>query len=306
MTDMTCMTYMTVMTVMTFLIFKLKNNEQSQMFTLNCKGRLLLIDKPVVMGIINVTPDSFYSGSRQESVDKVLRQAEKMISEGATILDIGGQSTRPGSEKVSMEDELQRVLEPVKSVSTNFPEVHISIDTYYAKVASETVAAGASIVNDISAGTMDPDMIETVVSLQTPYVLMHMKGSPQTMQQEANYENVTKEVLDFFIMKKAEMQAAGIRDIIIDPGFGFSKTITHNFELLRNFYVLKMLDAPLLLGISRKSLIYKTLSIPVEQALNGTTVLHTIGLSLGASILRAHDVREAVQAIKLWEAVQHT
>jgi dihydropteroate synthase len=298
------MTNMTYMTVMTFLTFNAKNNEQRQMFTLNCKGRLLLLDKPVVMGIINITPDSFYSHSRQESMDQVLRQAEKMISDGAVILDIGGQSTRPGSDKVSAEDELKRVIGPINAIAATFPETYISVDTYYALVAKEAVAAGASIVNDISAGTMDPDLIPTVASLQTAYVLMHMKGTPQTMREEANYENVTREVLDFLIRKKAEILAAGIKDIIIDPGFGFAKTMAHNFELLRNLYVYKMLDAPLLLGISRKSLIYKTLGISVEEALNGTTVLHTIGLNNGASILRAHDVKEAVQTIQLWEAVQ--
>jgi len=272
------------------------------MFTLNCKGRLLIVDKPLLMGIINVTPDSFFAGSRKEETDAVLQQAGQMLKDGATILDIGGQSTRPGSERLSAADELKRVIEPIKAIHKNFPEAFISIDTYYSTVANESIAAGASIVNDISAGTMDDRMIETVAALKVPYVLMHMQGTPQTMQQHPQYENVTKEVLDFFIFKKNELQMAGITDIIIDPGFGFGKTIAHNFELLRNLPVFKMLDCPLLLGLSRKSTIYKTLGITVEEALNGTTVLNTIGLMNGASILRVHDVKEATEAVKLFNA----
>lgn len=276
------------------------------MFTLNCKGRLLVVEKPLVMGIINATPDSFFAGSRYEGTDEVMRHAEQMLKDGAAILDIGGQSTRPGSEKLSAEDELKRVIEPIKAIHQNFPGAFISIDTYYSAVAKEAVTAGASIVNDISAGTMDERMIETVAALKVPYVLMHMQGTPQTMQQHANYENVTKEVLDFFIRKKDELHIAGITDVIIDPGFGFGKTIAHNFELLRNLSVFSMLDCPLLLGISRKSTIYKTLGTTAEEALNGTTVLNTIGLMNGASILRVHDVKEAVEAVKLFEAYGHS
>jgi dihydropteroate synthase len=270
------------------------------MFTLNCKGRLLVIDKPVVMGIINITPDSFYAGSRRQGTDAVLKQARQMLNDGATILDIGGQSTRPGSEKLSAEQELERIIEPIAAINSHFPDTFISVDTYYAEVAKEAVAAGASIINDISAGSIDNKMISTVAALQVPYVLMHMQGTPQTMQQQPFYENVTKEVLDFFIQKKNELQQAGIPDVIIDPGFGFGKTIAHNFELLRNLPVFKMLDALLLLGISRKSTIYKTLDITAEQALNGTTVLNTIGLMNGAGILRVHDVKEAKEAITLF------
>lgn len=272
------------------------------MFTLNCKGRPLIIDKPVVMGIINITPDSFYKGSRFEETGTILRQAEQMLNDGATILDIGGQSTRPGSERISAEEELKRVIGPVTDIHKNFPEAFISIDTYHAIVAKEAVAAGASIVNDISAGNMDQKMIETVSSLQVPYVLMHMKGTPETMQAEANYDDVTKEVFDFLVLKKEKLQAAGIADIIIDPGFGFGKTIAHNFELLRNLPTLKKLNAPLLVGLSRKSTVYKTLGISAEEALNGTSVLNTIGLLNGANILRVHDVKEASEAIKLVEA----
>lgn len=274
------------------------------MFTLNCKGRLLLVDKPLIMGIINVTPDSFYSGSRQQGTTAVLRQAEQIIKDGAAILDIGGQTTKPGSKPISVEEELQRVLEPLAAIHKNFPETYLSIDTFYSKVAIESVAAGASIINDISAGSMDDAMIPAVASLQVPYVLMHMQGTPATMQLEPTYENVVTEVLDFFIRKVDALNQLGIKDIIIDPGFGFGKTITHNFQLLKQLPVFKMLDRPLLLGISRKSTIYKTLGITVDEALNGTTVLNTIGLMNGASILRVHDVKEARQILELFQAYQ--
>jgi dihydropteroate synthase len=271
------------------------------MFTLNCKGRLLIVDKPLVMGIINATPDSFYGGSRHEGADAVLRQAGQMLKDGASILDIGGQSTRPGSDKLSAEEELKRVIDPVKAIHQHFPEAFISVDTYYSVVAKEAAEAGASIINDISAGTIDDKMIATVASLKTAYVLMHMQGTPQTMQQHTQYENVTKEVLDFFIKKADELRKTGINDIIIDPGFGFGKTISHNFELLRNLSVFKMIGCPVMLGVSRKSSVYKTLGITADEALNGTTVLNTIGLINGASILRVHDVKEAVEAAKLIE-----
>ena len=272
------------------------------MFTLNCKGRLLVVDKPLVMGIINTTPDSFYSESRQENLDTVLAKAEIMIEEGATILDVGGQSTRPGSEKLTEEEEIKRVIDPIAAINKSFPEIVISIDTYYSNVAKMAVEAGASVVNDISAGSIDSKMIRTVAALKVPYVLMHMQGTPQTMQQQPMYENVTREVLDFLIKKVNDLHHSGITDIIVDPGFGFGKTIAHNFELLRNLPVFKMLNCPLLLGISRKSTIYKTLGTTTEKSLNGTTVLHTIGLLNGASILRVHDVREAMEAIKLVDA----
>ena len=269
------------------------------MFTLNCKGRLLVVDKPLVMGIINATPDSFYEGSRQQTVDAILQQAGKMIQDGADILDIGGQSTRPGSSVVGAEEELKRVISAIEAIHRHFPETFISVDTYFSLVAKEAVNAGASIINDISAGGMDANMIATVAALQVPYVLMHMQGTPQTMQQSPQYENVTREVLDFFIKKNDELKKAGINDVIIDPGFGFGKTIAHNFELLRKLAVFKMIDHPLLLGISRKSTIYKTLDIRPTEALNGTTVLNTIGLMNGASIIRVHDVKEAKETIKL-------
>jgi len=272
------------------------------MFTLNCKGRILVIDKPLIMGIINATPDSFFGGSRFNGVDEIVAKAEKMLNDGANILDIGGQSTRPGSELISADEEIERVIPAIKEIAKKNPEAFISIDTFYSKVAAAAVNAGATIVNDISAGSMDNKMIKTVAELKVPYVLMHMKGTPQTMQQNTTYENVTSEVLDFFILKSNELKKAGIVDIIIDPGFGFAKKINQNFKLLKNLSVFKMLDKPIMLGISRKSTIYKTLEINADDALNGTTVLNTIGLMNGASILRVHDVKEAKEAVKLFSA----
>ena len=273
------------------------------MFTLNCKGRILVIDKPIVMGIINATPDSFFGGSRFNGVDEIVAKAEKMLNDGAGILDIGGQSTRPGSELISADEEIERVIPAIKAIIEKRPEAFISIDTFYSKVAIAAVDAGASIVNDISACSMDNKMIATVAELKVPYILMHMKGTPQTMQQNAIYENVTLEVLDHFISKTHELQKAGIVDIIIDPGFGFAKTIDQNFELLKNLSAFKMLDKAIMLGISRKSTIYKTLGVNADEAINGTSVLNTIGLMNGASILRVHDVKEATEAIKLFSAI---
>jgi dihydropteroate synthase len=273
------------------------------MFTLNCKGKLLLVDRPLVMGIINTTPDSFYEGSRFSDTDKILSQAEKMIAEGADIIDIGGQSTRPGSEAVNEEEELKRVIEGVEAIHRNFPDTIISIDSYYSTVVKKSVQAGARIVNDISAGNIDKQMMPTIAELQTPYIIMHMRGNPATMQQNSNYDNVTREVLDFFIQKTGECKKAGIHDVIIDPGFGFAKTINHNFELLKNLSAFKILDTPILIGISRKSSVYKTLGVTAEEALNGTTVLNTIALMNGANILRVHDVKEAKEAVKLLSLV---
>ena len=270
------------------------------MFTLNCKGRLLLIDQPIVMGIINATPDSFFGGSRFNSVDEIVAKAANMLNDGADIIDIGGQSTRPGSEMKSADEEIERVVPAIKAIANRSPHAFISIDTFYSKVAIAAVEAGATIVNDISAGSIDNKMIQTIAELKVPYVLMHMKGTPQTMQQNAVYENVTREVLDFFIAKTNELRNAGIIDLIIDPGFGFAKTIDQNFELLKNLSVFKMLDKAIMLGVSRKSTVYKTLGVSADDALNGTTVLNTIGLMNGASILRVHDVKEAKEAVTLF------
>ena len=272
------------------------------MFTLNCRGRLLLIEQPVVMGIINATPDSFFSGSRQQTTDIALHQAAKMITEGATILDVGGQSTRPGSDAIEKDAEAKRVIPIVEAIHNAFPETIISVDTYFAAVAEEAVNAGATIINDISGGLMDADMLATAAKLQTPFICMHMKGTPQTMQQFAAYQNIAQEVLEYFIERTAACKLAGIRDVVIDPGFGFSKTIPQNFKLLRDLPALKMLEKPILSGLSRKGTIYKTLNINAEEALNGTTVLNTISLLNGASILRVHDVKEAMETINLVQA----
>ena len=272
------------------------------MFTLNCKGRILIIDKPLVMGVINVTPDSFYANSRL-SGNEILQKSEQMLKDGAGIIDIGGQSTRPGSKIISAVEEMKRVIEPVRMIHKNFPDAFISIDTFYADVAREAVAAGACIINDISVGELDNDMLSAVASLRVPYVLIHMKGKPEHMQQDPVYADVTKEVLDFFIQKLDSLHKAGIHDVIIDPGFGFGKTIEHNFELLHNLSVFKIIGRPLMLGVSRKSTIYKTLGITTEESLNGTTVLNTIGLMNGCNILRVHDVKEAVEAVKLFAAM---
>ena len=276
------------------------------MFSLNCKGKLLAIDKPLVMGIINITPDSFYEGSRKQSGESVLKQATKMLTEGADIIDVGGQSTRPRSERISAKEELKRVLPAVEIILKNFPDTIISVDTYQSVVAVELINAGASIINDVSAGNLDSSMIETVAKLQVPYICMHMKGTPQDMQQQSTYENVTTELLDFFIQKIDECKRAGINDVIIDPGFGFGKTIAHNFTLLKELLVFKMLEKPIMAGLSRKSTIYKTLGITAEEALNGSTVLHTLALLNGANILRVHDVKEAKEVIALWERYEKT
>jgi len=251
------------------------------------------------MGIINITPDSFYAGSRQQTLDDILVQAKKMLAEGAAILDVGGQSTRPGSEQVGAEEELRRVLPAISAIHRQFPKTIISIDTYHATVAKAAVEAGAGMVNDVSGGLLDAQMLQTVAALKVPYICMHMQGTPTTMHLKPAYEDVTKEVLDFFIERIDTCRRAGIADVIIDPGFGFGKTIEHNFILLKNLSVFKILGKPILLGISRKSSIYKTLDVTAAEALNGTTVLNTIGLTNGANILRVHDVKEAVEAIKL-------
>ena len=269
------------------------------MYTLNCKGKLLSLEKPVVMGILNATPDSFYKGYLQNSPEEILILVEKMLTEGAGIIDIGGQSTRPGSQRISAAEETDRVVPLIELLHKHFAEAIFSIDTYYSAVATAAVQAGASMVNDISAGTMDERMIPAVAALKVPYICMHIKGTPETMQQQAVYDDVVKEVLDFFITKTEECRLAGIKDVIIDPGFGFAKTITHNFILLKNLTVFKMLNRPILAGLSRKSTIYKTLGVTVDEALNGTTVLNTIALMNGANILRVHDVKEAREAVEL-------
>jgi dihydropteroate synthase len=273
------------------------------MFTLNCNGRLIEFSGPLVMGIINTTPDSFYEGSRLNVREEILDRVAGMIREGAAILDLGGQSTRPHSTLVSTEEELSRVIPAIEAIHKAFPGQLISVDTFYARVAREAVAAGASIVNDISAGTLDENLIPTVAGLNVPYILMHMKGKPQDMQDDPQYAHVTREVFDHLNRKIHELTQAGIKDIIIDPGFGFGKNARHNFQLMRELSFLTQLGKPLLVGISRKGTIYKTLGVTAGEALNGTTVMHTIALMNGAGILRVHDVKPAMEAITLYRSV---
>lgn len=276
------------------------------MHFLNCRGRLLDLSRPVIMGILNRTPDSFYDGGRLTSVDDALHQAEKMLSAGAAILDIGGVSTRPGATEVTEAEELKRLLPAIETIREHFPEAFLSVDTWRAAVAREALAQGASLINDVSAGKSDPYMYPLLGMLvQTPYILMHMQGTPQTMQQNPVYQDVVQEVLDFFIAEVGKLRALGVSDIILDPGFGFGKTVTHNFQLLKNLHVFSAVTGlPVLAGISRKSMICKVLQVKPEHALNGTTALHMVALQQGAKILRVHDVREAREVVRLWEEMQ--
>lgn len=271
------------------------------MYTLNCNGKLIDLATPTVMGIINVTPDSFYDGGKTVTTEGIIGQAGKMLSEGATFLDVGGYSSRPDATKVSETEELKRVIPVIETLIAEFPEVIISIDTFRSAVVKEAIPAGAAMVNDISGGKMDPEMFSTIARLQIPYILMHMRGTPQTMSAQTDYNNVTREVLLYFSERIALARKAGVNDIIADPGFGFSKTRQQNFELLKELELFKQLEIPLLIGISRKSMIYKTLIVTPKEALNGTTALHAIALLKGASIVRVHDVKEAVECITLIE-----
>lgn len=272
------------------------------MYTLNCKGKLTSLDTPIIMGIINVTPDSFYDSSRKQSIKEIVQQAGNMLAEGATILDIGGQSTRPGSKRVSVAEETDRVVPAIEAIIAQYPEAILSIDTYAAPVAASAIRAGAAIVNDISSGDMDPDIYAVAASANTPYICMHMQGTPDSMQENPQYENVTLEVLDYLVQKLAVCRAAGIKDVIVDPGFGFGKSIRHNFTLLKEMSALQILGVPILAGLSRKSTIYRTLGITADEALNGTTVLNTLAIMNGASILRVHDVKPAVETVRLTSA----
>jgi dihydropteroate synthase len=271
------------------------------LYTLNCNGKLIDLTTPKVMGIINVTPDSFYDGGKTVTIEEIMNQASKMLSEGATFLDVGGYSSRPGAIEISETEELKRVIPAIETLTTEFPEAIISVDTFRSIVAKEAIQAGAAIVNDISGGRMDAEMFSTIAQLQIPYILMHMRGTPQTMSTQTDYENVTREVLLYFSERIALARKAGINDIIADPGFGFSKTHEQNFALLDELELFKQLEIPFLIGISRKSMICKTLMVAPNEALNGTTALHAIALLKGASIARVHDVKEALECITLIE-----
>ncbi|MCF6130472.1 dihydropteroate synthase [Flavobacterium sp. AS60] len=271
--------------------------------TINCLGKLIDLSSPKVMGILNVTPNSFYDGGKHSDVKSVLFQVEKMLIEGATFIDIGAYSSKPSAEFVSEEEEIERLIPVIQLVLKHFPETLISVDTFRAKVAKAGIENGACIINDISAGSLDAVMMETVAKLQVPYVMMHMKGNPQTMQSMANYENITKEMLLYFSEKVSLARSLGISDLLIDPGFGFAKNKEQNFEVMNNLELFQMLELPILVGVSRKSMIYKTLETSADAALNGTTVLNTIALQKGANIIRVHDVKEAMECVKLFESL---
>jgi len=275
------------------------------MFTLNCKGKILTINDPIVMGIINATPDSFYEGYLNFPIEEILHLTEKMIKDGATILDIGGQSTRPNSEKLTWEEEAGRVLPVIEAINKMFPTVILSIDTYYHQVAKLAIEAGCSIINDVSAGNLDNEMLFTAGKLKVPYIAMHMQGTPQNMQNNPAYSDVSKEMLEFFTDKINQCEVAKINDIIIDPGFGFGKTTAHNFKLLKDLNIFSILKKPILAGLSRKGMIHKTLGITAKEALNGTTALNMLALQNGANILRVHDVKEAMEAILLYNTYKN-
>lgn len=269
------------------------------MSTINCKGTLINLSTPKVMGIVNVTPDSFFDGGKLTDADAVVFQVEKMLQEGATFIDLGGYSSKPGAEFVTETEELNRVIPVVKLLVEKFPHILISIDTFRSEVAKQAIENGAALINDISAGLLDENMLETVAKLQVPYIMMHMKGTPKTMQSLANYEDLLKEMNFYFSERIAKARGFGLNDIIIDPGFGFAKTLEQNYELLQDLELLQFHDLPILAGISRKSMIYKALETAPEAALNGTTFLHAFCLQKGANILRVHDVKEAVECVKL-------
>lgn len=270
--------------------------------TLNLRGNLVSLDSPLVMGILNVTPDSFYAGSRHQQPTSLLHKAEEMITEGASILDVGGYSSRPGAEHISEDEEIKRVTEAIEAINQAFPNAYISVDTFRAKVAESAVKAGACIINDISGGSLDAHMFDTVARLKVPYILMHMKGTPQNMTRQTDYENLITDIYSYFSQKVGLLNGLGVSDIVLDPGFGFSKTREQSYEVLRNLGYFKSMKLPLLAGVSRKSMIYKELGISPENALNGTTALNMIALTNGASLLRVHDVKPAMEAIQLFKA----
>ena len=275
------------------------------MKALNCKGRLLPLDQPVVMGILNITPDSFYAGSRKQTEAEIAARAEAILQEGGTIIDIGGYSSRPDAAEVSEEEEMARLETALRVLNLEFPDAVLSVDTFRSAIARRCVEEfGVAIVNDISGGELDKDMFRTITDLRVPYVMMHMRGTPQTMQQHTQYEHLTANILQWFAAKLETLYQMGANDVIIDPGFGFSKTLEQNYELMRHLSDFRIFGLPLLVGISRKSMIYKLLSGTPAESLNGTSVLNTYALLNGADILRVHDVREAVEAIRLVEQLK--
>ncbi|SEL96622.1 dihydropteroate synthase [Aquimarina amphilecti] len=268
--------------------------------TINCKGSLIDLSTPKVMGILNLTPDSFYDGGKYKDESQILYQTEKMLQEGATFIDLGAYSSRPGADHISIEEEENRILPIVTLILSKFPNTILSIDTFRSKIAKQCIEAGAAIINDISAGSLDKEMIKIVGALKVPYIMMHMKGTPQTMKSLNQYDNLIEDIQLYFSQKIIEAIKEGINDLIIDPGFGFAKNIDQNFELLNKLDLLNIQEYPILAGISRKSMIYKSLNINPSESLNGTTSLNTIALLKGASILRVHDVKEAMECVTLF------
>lgn len=268
--------------------------------TINCKGQLIDLSTPKVMGILNVTPNSFFDGGKYKNESEIRSQVEKMLNDGATFIDIGAYSSKPNADFVSEAEELNRIVPIVNLILEHFPETLISIDTFRSEVAMACIENGAALINDISAGNLDDKMLETIAKYNVPYIMMHMRGTPQTMQTMTNYENIVKEILFYFSEKIAKARSLGINDLIIDPGFGFAKTAEQNYEVLQKFDLFSMLELPILAGFSRKSMIYKPLNSNAESALNGTTTLNTIGLIKGAKILRVHDVKEAMECVTLY------
>lgn len=272
---------------------------------INCKGQLLDLTTPKVMGILNLTPDSFYDGGKYSTPKTVLEKTERMLKEGATFIDVGAYSSRPDAQHITEEEELNRIVPIIELLVKEFPEILLSIDTFRSKVAQETANTGAAIINDISGGSLDEQMFETAAKLQVPYILMHMKGTPQTMKNENSYQHMLQEIIFYFSEKVAQLRELKLNDIIIDPGFGFAKDTAQNFELMNHLSELNALELPMLVGISRKSMIYKTLDLQPQEALNGTTFLNTVSLLAGTKILRVHDVKEAVECVKLYEQLKN-
>jgi dihydropteroate synthase len=269
--------------------------------TINCKGQLIDLSQPKVMGILNITPNSFFDGGRYSSSAEILAKVEKMLAEGATFIDIGAYSSKPSAEFVTEEEELNRIVPVVQLLVKHFPKILISIDTFRSEVAKACIENGAAIINDISAGNLDDKMLSVIAQHNVPYIMMHMRGTPQTMQSLTEYEDIVKEVLLYFSEKVSQARRLGINDLIIDPGFGFAKTMEQNYEVMQKLELFHNLELPLLVGISRKSMIHKTLGISADDALNGTTFLNTIALTKGAHILRVHDVAAAMECVKLYE-----
>ena len=269
------------------------------MKSINCNGKLIDLTTPKVMGILNITPDSFFDGGKYNDTKAILSQVKKMLDEGATFIDIGAYSSRPGAKHISEEEELNRILSIIKLLIKEIPSILISTDTFRSKIAEQCIQNGACMVNDISAGSMDKDMFATIAKLQVPYIIMHMQGSPKTMQTNPVYDNIVKDVLFYFSKKISDLHSLGVNDIIADVGFGFGKTIEHNYELLSQLELFKNLEVPMLIGVSRKSMLFKPLNISAKEALNATTSANTIALLNGANILRVHDVKEAMETIKI-------